>query len=164
MSLYEYVRGTPTGSTDPSGWIRCCVTNFTVPANRTGPKTQDGRQGSTRAQRIFEAFNMLATFSNTDVPGGGCKGDVPDCRAKCCEYRQFVRGYFERDGKVVQHQLAKGIFLDRGAFQEDGLFEAGRNWFYGHRSQPSRVTDYYDDPKDQAEGTKYKGSDGWCSL
>jgi outer membrane protein OmpA-like peptidoglycan-associated protein len=61
----------------------------------------------------------------------------PYCDCNCGEYRQEVKGYFERDdetGKLkrVKHRLSKNTFLDPNVFQEDGEFGVSPP-HYGHR-------------------------------
>jgi len=78
----------------------------------------------------------------------------------CFEYRQFVKGYFKRGGKVETHELLNGQLMSTTQFNEDG--PRG----YGNRGNPHSKTDGYysiDDDltaqPDQANGDLYRGWD-----
>jgi outer membrane protein OmpA-like peptidoglycan-associated protein len=76
-------------------------------------------------------FDMRLTFEQ-EPPDKS-----PYCDCNCGEYRQEVKGYFDRDdetGKLkrVKHRLSKNTFLDPNVFQEDGEFGVIPP-HYGHR-------------------------------
>ena len=99
-----------------------------------------------------------------------------DCRCNCGEYKQIVRGFFEReymDGRVERSTdprfrkwLTPGVFLEPNTFHEDGDGTADSE--YGFRSHPSRngtyaphnptrVIDLFEPT--QSDGCKYRGQD-----
>ncbi len=83
--------------------------------------------------------------------------------APCCEYRQYVKGSFTRNGQKVPKALGPGIVLDPNVFQEDGVggpVPAGTNPHYGHRNEPKNPAgDRYSNPANRKAGDTYHGSD-----
>ncbi|GEM_PF-2835581 len=109
-----------------------------IPSGRLKPSFVGG---------VFRApFNMKASFTST---GAGC-----DCSDG--EYRQYVKGYFKKNGRFVTHNLC-GTALSKSKYQEDcGVF-GGRTLKYGYRS--IRFGNSYFDTPDQATGCKFHGFD-----
>jgi len=121
------------------GESSCSVTGkFTDIPSGTVNSTLSGTELGAR-------FNMKGTFSPS----------IP-CNCSCGEYRQYVRGTFERNGATVTHALC-GTNLDPTKFQEDcGIF-GGTSYRYGYRSQ-SFATSKFTNP-DQATGCDFEGRD-----
>ncbi len=96
---------------------------------------------------LSAGFDMRITFISDPVTG---------CDCNCGEYRQYVRGFFERDrqGNGTWNRQRKalhpGIYLDEFMFQEDGTGAADSG--YGHRSHPNL-------PEDHFIGCEYSGND-----
>jgi hypothetical protein len=126
--------------------VKCCA-RYTIPKNRSGSK--DDPQPPFAGSFLHETFEMEATFEDTG-----------DCRCRCCEYRQEIRGEVFVDGKRQMHRLPGG-FLDRTEFREDGqpdFYGPGRPRYYGHRDDPEQPNDVYSNP-DRASGCRYLGTD-----
>jgi hypothetical protein len=89
------------------------------------PGTARLPSGRLRARKLMDnlgqPFDMHIEFQNTN---DGC-----DCN--CGEYRQYVRGYFKRNGKKELHSLGDGKSLSSTTFQEDVIL--GIDHPYGHR-------------------------------
>jgi hypothetical protein len=89
---------------------------------------------------------MLAIFAKD---GGGCK-------CACCEYRQYVRGSFKRNGQKVDLLLPSG-YLSPTDFKEDGLVGAPYGPHYGHRDEIGASDDWYIPAR--PDGCEYQGHD-----
>ncbi|HSC40068.1 MAG TPA: hypothetical protein VLD19_19425, partial [Chitinophagaceae bacterium] len=107
---------------------------------------------------LKKAFRMGLVFEDNPEKG---------CVCHCGEYKQNVRGYFEKEyenGTVKRFPklLTPGVWLEEKTFHEDGNGAADSE--YGHRSHPplvdngkGRPDDYF--IPDQANGCRYKGND-----
>jgi hypothetical protein len=88
----------------------------------------------------------------------------------CCEYRQYLKGEFKRNGKKVPHVLEAGVNLDKDTYKEDAFGNppaVGNNQHYGHRDEPNNPDhDRYSNPAVRGAGCKYYGNDGpgWNSI
>jgi len=89
---------------------------------------------------------MLATFAE----------DQGECKCACCEYRQYVRGFFIINGQKVNHMLPSGL-LDPLIFKEDGLIGVPSGPHYGHRDEIERPSDRY--LPTRQDGCEYQGHD-----
>lgn len=69
----------------------------------------------------------------------------------CCEFRQYVRGFFEVDGVILPPLFPVFNFF---TWEEDTDAAGG---MYGHRSRPGEDGDRY--VPDQADGRIYVGRD-----
>lgn len=124
---------------------RCEVIEISIPAFGA----QCGESWHSPVWRIYTYFSMFAAFS----------GAWPS-RCKCCEYRQYIKGYFERSWSptgpwnLVQKELTPGNYLNKLFYQEDG---DGVNP-YGHRSGTNQVDDMYT-PLPRTTGCTYNGND-----
>jgi len=108
---------------------------------------------------LQDAFWMFIAFRQSPDEG---------CECHCGEYRQDVRGFFEKEfqnGTIERRPkpLTPGVTLDETNFNEDGNGSA--NSEYGHRSHPRRAIDddrqvsfdaFFDT---QANGCYYLGND-----
>ena len=81
------------------------------------------------------------------------------CDCRCAEYRQFVKGIFQVDGRDALETCTGP--LDRTTFQEDcalGVPMPGGKSVIGHRDTPLPGLSVYSDP-DQETGCRFEGSD-----
>ncbi|NUL82302.1 MAG: hypothetical protein HUU60_06215 [Armatimonadetes bacterium] len=121
--------------------MKCEVSAFNVPTNRSGCVNEDAGGGRRKAG---ERFNMNADFT------GKCE---------CCEYRQYVKGFFKFNGVNLVHRLC-GENLDENNYREDG-FEQGTDCHrYGYRADAwgQASNDIYQAPN-RATGCEYRGFD-----
>lgn len=79
-----------------------------------------------------------------------------DCACECCEFRQFVRGWFrDAAGNTIPDPFPDGA-LDPTDYHIDE-FGPGRDGCYGHR-ETSSPGDAYTNPGPN-EGCRYEGRD-----
>jgi len=124
MNLYCYLRSAPFTFSDPDGRAsECQVESFVVSKKvKLPPKIVRGHSWpfiwflQERTSQHLYSFDVDAKFS----------GPCP----KCCEYRQYVKGTLEFDGKPITLKSGEPLFADH--FVEDG----GANG-YGHRELPN---------------------------
>ena len=98
-----------------------------------------------RGNKFGAAFRMNATM-HSNVP----------CSSKNGEYRQYVKGYFRKNGRNVTHPLC-GTALSSTTYQEDCGISNGKVLKYGYRSNKF-ATSYFDSP-DQITGSRFNGYD-----
>jgi hypothetical protein len=100
--------------------------------------------------QVGDDMRMTATFSGGET--GVEQGDQGGCACYCCQFRQFVMGYFVVNG-VAQpgRTLAYGNKLSKSVYREDGPEP------YGHRDLPGTAGDRY--LTSQSDGCEYKGED-----
>ena len=122
---------------------KCCVDSFDVPTARSGNQVIRRRRGRRKAG---EAFAMQSDFN--DAP--------PPCKCKCCEYRQYVRGYFKYDGRKLRHMLPSGQ-MSETVWKEDGITNPPPGPHFGHRDEVGAADDRY--LPGRADGCKYRGTD-----
>ena len=92
-------------SAKPSG--RCCVQKTSFFSAKTPGLYRRGDWGASLGVR----FSGRAEFSSD-----------AGCSCGCCEFRQYIRGRYAVNGRVVRHELSPGQFLD-GQWREDGGVE-----------------------------------------
>jgi hypothetical protein len=122
---------------------KCYPQTFVVPANRSGNKIIDWLPG---VRLAGEEFDILATFAEGKNA----------CKCACCEYRQYVRGTFRRNGKKLDFLLPSG-YLSPTNFKEDGLLRVPYGPHYGHRDEIGASDDRY--LPTRSDGCEYQGSD-----
>jgi len=116
-NYYEYVESRPTHFTDPTGWQKCCLDKFV-----------HGQPQEINTDRDFSAsFRVYAEFISSD--------EDPNCCCECCEYRQYVRGYYlDRLGNPPFAPV--GVYANRllnaETPYEDGSLRSRR----GYRKEP----------------------------
>ena len=91
----------------------------------------------------------------TVVKFGAVFKDEELCKCKCCEYRQYVKGYGKVNGNILRKRLSLSGAdeLDPDKFVEDGPRP------YGHRDskEGNRPNDTYAEKR--ADGCEYTGRD-----
>ncbi|MCG3125628.1 MAG: hypothetical protein CHACPFDD_00453 [Phycisphaerae bacterium] len=151
-----------TTTCEPKKEKMCEIVTFDVPKNRSGCV----KAGTSPNITVTESFEMDATF----------KDDPPNKKfCECCEYRQYVKGKFERNGAKLTHPLCDydgdGTVdsLDENNFKEDGVMwdqdsdgtlKCGQ---YGHRTPAAGndtlgANDVYS-KANRASGCQYDGFD-----
>jgi hypothetical protein len=111
--------------------------SYAIPTNRTGCIVHGGKHG--------ERFDMHADFVDT---------------CACCEYRQYVRGYFQYRASdqdpwiTVQHLLRWGTPLSPAQYNEDGFPNGDA---YGYRAFNGCSDQFL--PLPRTTGCQYRGSD-----
>jgi hypothetical protein len=125
-----------------------CVDTVNLPSGSLRFDNSTGRY-------LHVPFTMNIGFINN--PEIGC-----DC--ECGEYRQYVRGYFERKSSYSApwtrqfHGLHPSLPMNEYVFLEDGTGRAGSG--YGHRADPfSQRPDDLTDHHDYFTDCEYNGSD-----
>jgi hypothetical protein len=122
---------------------KCCLTRFAVPTGRSGNQVTRPSPGRRKAG---ERFKMEADFGGASAP----------CMCKCCEYRQYVRGYVKYRDQIQRHMLPSGE-LSATDFKEDGITSPPPGPHFGHRDEPEAADDRYLPAR--ADGCEYRGSD-----
>ncbi len=123
----------------------CSLTSATIPTHASGCMITS----STSAGFIvISPFQMNADFSSG-----------PNTPCSCCEYRQYVRGYFKRkppggSWSTDVHHLRNGVALDPTTYHEDGYPDGGA---YGYRAFNGGDDDFLPHPR--ATGCSYRGND-----
>ena len=123
----------------------CSVTTFNVPKSKSACKTV--------GNKIGQSFGM-------DIDFGGTCGN--------CEYRQYIKGYFDVNGIRLTHMLPgaanpptyqPGRAMSATTYLEDGLSPyPGFGPHYGHRNEIGAADDVYQSPN-RATGCQYRGTD-----
>jgi hypothetical protein len=115
--------------------------SYAIPANRSGCTTVGNKRG--------ESFEMNADFQGTGSS---------ECR--CCEYRQYVRGYGRYRANsaspwtTVNHLLRWGVPLSPVNYNEDGFSNGSA---YGYRAFNGCSDDFLPHPR--TTGCQYRGTD-----
>jgi hypothetical protein len=130
----------PDGRPDISAFSICGVSaSFsTIPSGAVAATLSGTKLGAT--------FDMHGNFSATRIP----------CSCSCGEYRQYVRGYFKKNGSTVTHHLC-GTDLDATNYQEDCVSIGGKDYKYGYRSNAFATSNFVN--PDQATGCRFEGHD-----
>jgi hypothetical protein len=130
----------PVGAPDLSGFAVCGVSaSFSsIPSGAVAASLSGSKLGA--------PFDMVGNFSATRIP----------CTCACGEYRQYIRGYFKKNGSTVTHRLC-GTDLDPTNYQEDCVRIGGTDYKYGYRSL-AFATSNFTNP-DQATGCRFEGHD-----
>ncbi len=123
----------------------CIPTTFNTPADRSGQVVKDNGDGTFT---VNESFHMGASF-NGSYPGV----------CSCCEYRQYVKGYFQSaapggNWKHLPLALRWGVMLDPNTYNEDGK---PNGVAYGYRDTVGAGDDYIPHPR--TTGCNYSGND-----
>ena len=155
FGLYSLTQNKPDRHLDPTGLLQaCCVNTFAI--------TDLGIPAPGRP--LSRQFDMDATFKNNGTNSAGIS-----CCCKCCEYRQFVMGYFKTSAdwipwwSTIEHELGPSGTMSENTLKEDQSGQPGRDptnqpYNYGHRSLPAWPDDIYDQPN-RAAGCHYRGHD-----
>jgi hypothetical protein len=125
-----------SSATAPHPKPRACITNERIPDNQTSFQIFQGHAA--------DHFEMNIDWNNTDS----------ECECRCGEYRQFVKGHININGKKQPKLLWGGATLEENVYHEDG----DGTTRYGHRNEAETSIDRFIGP-DRATGCSYRGRD-----
>ena len=116
-----------------------CVDTVNLPSGSLRFDNSTGRY-------LHVPFTMSIDFIDDPTTG---------CVCECGEYRQYVRGYFERKSSYSapwrrQNHSMRGILMNEYVFLEDGTYALGSG--YGHRDNLPQDNDTF-------TGCEYRGTD-----
>ena len=125
---------------NPVGMAALVVQRAPCPVTGEFIECPEGAQEVARGMgsRMGFGFTVRARFQ----PSAAHTDDGQACDPRRGEYRQFVKGSFEANGKTIKHRLFQGQPMTIDAFREDG--QGGRR--FGHRDESAGYHgDFYDD-------------------
>lgn len=122
---------------------KCCVDRFALPP---APLVNEVIRPSAGLRKAGARFKMEVDFNPAPAP----------CACKCCEYRQWVRGYFKYGGETIKHMLPSGE-MSETEFKEDGITNPPPGPHFGHRDEPGGDDDRYLPAR--TDGCQYRGTD-----